>query len=406
MKKNYYEILEINKDASEEEIRKAYLKLVKIHHPDKGGSQEKFEEILHVYETLKDPEKRQIYDIYGEEGLNINTKKNNYDNNENYKNDFEHYDFNFKTTQKPPNYNEKTKTVKIKKKKCKTKYIQIKITLEEVYFGLMKNITYNKQILCPKCNGSGSDDPNENTDCLTCKGYGFRLFKEKNGNNILRKTCDKCLGLGVIIKNKCSNCDGYRIKNMDIESEILIEKGIENGHRTILKNKGDEYPKFENGDLIITFYIEDNKIFIRKENDIVYHYKINLIESLLGNDIIIKNYINGNDILIENKKIIKFNDIKIVNGLGMPIYKEEGKYGNLIIKFIIEIPKDINKEQIEQFDKIFNFDNIENKTDDSNEDIEEFFMENYDENEINSNFMGGKEENYFYEEEEEEKETI
>ena len=178
----------IPKTATPEEIRKAHRKLVIKLHPDKGGDPEKFKEMQNAFEVLSDPKKREIYDRYGEEGLKDGGGA-----------EFDPFDFfgGFGPF--------RSRTSQNVKRNRKAKLVEFSISLED---------SYDRRIICPKCKGTGSSNPEAKTTRSKCNGTGMRMIVQRHGPMIMQtqKQCDECNGEGKIIKDKCKECKGKIVK--------------------------------------------------------------------------------------------------------------------------------------------------------------------------------------------------
>ena len=279
----YYEILGIAKSASPAEIRKAYRKLVRTAHPDKGGDSAKFQEIQNAYEVLSDPEKKQIYDQYGEEGLKQGMGGGA---------DFDPFSF-------FGGFGGRSTNVK---RKCKAKLIQLHITLEEAFNGGSKKVKFDCRVICQKCKGTGSANPDAKCTCEYCKGKGVRVTIQRMGNMAIQSqtTCDVCRGSGKVIKDKCKDCKGEGVKMIKKEVTLDLDKGVPDGHRYTMKGEGDQYPDIETGDLVLEINLDPHKHFVRKGADLIYKYEISLLQALTGLKFSIT-HLDGRKILIYTK---------------------------------------------------------------------------------------------------------
>ena len=383
----YYEILGVGKDATAQEIRKSYRKLVIKLHPDKGGDPGKFEELQNAYEVLSDPKKREVYDKYGEEGI-----KQGMGNDDG---DFDPFSFfGFGGGNRARN----------EKRKCKAKKIDLHITLEDAYNGAKKVVEFKKRIICPKCKGNGSANPNDKTTCSSCNGKGIKLVIQRMGNMVLQsqKTCDSCNGEGTIIKEKCKECNAEKVKTIKHKINVDIDKGVPDGHRYKLNEEGDQYPEVENGDLIIEIFLDKHRDFIRKGADLIYKCEISLLEALIGFKTVIT-HLDGRKIIVMTKEgeIIKPKVLKTVKECGMPFFNRPYKYGNLYIDFQIDFPSKLSEEQIEKITKILKNDRapeIKNIP----KDIEKYPMTDYNPKDENTSYKGGKEGDHRDEDDEDE----
>ena len=244
----YYEIMGLEKNATPQDIRKAFRKFNRYH--PKKTDLDRVKEINNSYEILRDPKKREIYGKYGEEGLNNPEILEDY-------NPFNSI-FNF-----------------INQKKCGVKFVKLNITLEDAYNGRRKEVEYDKKIICPKCKGGTK------ITCVKCNSSGFGI-QQKISSIILQTKCDECYGRGKIIKDTCEECKGKRVQNIKRKIGIDLDRGVPDRHKYKMANVGDEFPDIEAGDLIIEIFLQEHKDFIRKGADLWYKCKISLYEALTG----------------------------------------------------------------------------------------------------------------------------
>ena len=378
----------IPKTATPEEIRKAHRKLVIKLHPDKGGDPEKFKEMQNAYEVLSDPKKREIYDKYGEEGL------------KNGGAEFDPFDFfgDFGPF--------RTRSSQNVKRKCKAKLVELSITLEDSYNGGRKEVEYERRIVCPKCKGTGSANPDAKTTCSKCNGSGVRLIVQRHGPMIMQTqtTCDECNGEGKIIKDKCKECKGKMVKTIKRKIGVDLERGVPDGHRYKMACEGDEFPEVETGDLIIEIFLNKHKTFIRKGADLIYKCEISLLEALTGVKFAIT-HLDGRRILIQSKpgEIIQPQTLKTVEELGMPFFNSPFRFGNLYIDFHIAFPDKFSDEQSTKITEILNNERL-NHVSNITKDIEKATFEEYNASEANSSYKGGKKEDWKGEDDDDEDE--
>lgn len=243
--KDFYNILGVNENADQSEIKKAYRKLAVQHHPDKGGDENKFKEISEAFETIGDDKKRKQYD---------NSRKNPFsDIGGGFNNPFEEF-FN-------------RGFYKERKRGVPDKVIHLNVGTIESYLGSEKTINYSRKVECDTCNGRGGD----RHTCGECNGDGVKTMRVGTGifSQIFKQTCNTCSGKGYILKNKCKTCDGETTVNKNENIKVKIPKGIDNGQFLRLKNKGDYY-NGNTGNLVIQINIIPENNFQKEGHNLIY----------------------------------------------------------------------------------------------------------------------------------------
>ena len=367
----YYKILGVDKNASKDEIKKAYRNLVRTKHPDKGGSEEEFQNIQLAYDTLSDENKRKVYDEYGEEGLKEGM-----------------------TGEEPTDIFDLFTRGGKKNVKRKTKSVlqAMEVSLEDIFMGKEKYLEIKRYRICKKCKGNGSKDPNANTKCPGCNGKRVKLVVQRMGNTILQsqQTCPDCRGEGYIIKNedKCPTCKGQKLNQESKTLKILLDKGAPDGKRYTFEGESDEMPGYDPGDVIIEIRIKKHPVFERTGADLTMKADISLLEALTGFQLLI-NHLDGRHVLINSKKgeIIKPGVIKTVKECGMPFFDHPTRFGNLYIKFNIHFPKSLKEDQKEALFELFPKITLPIK--DIDKIKEKYKMTEYNENATNTFATGG-----------------
>ena len=368
----YYKILGVDKNASKDEIKKAYRTLVRTKHPDKGGSEEEFQNIQLAYDTLSDENKRKVYDEYGEEGLKEGM-----------------------TGEEPTDIFDILSGGRGKrnvKRKTKSVLQAMEVSLEDIFMGKEKYLEIKRYRICKKCKGNGSKDPNANTKCPGCNGKRVKLVVQRMGNTILQsqQTCPDCRGEGYIIKNedKCPTCKGQKVNQESKTLKILLDKGAPDGKRYTFEGESDEMPGYDPGDVIIEIRIKKHPVFERTGADLTMKADISLLEALTGFQLLI-NHLDGRHVLINSKKgeIIKPGVIKTVKECGMPFFDHPTRFGNLYIKFNIHFPKSLKEDQKEALFELFPKITLPIK--DIDKIKEKYKMTEYNENATNTYATGG-----------------
>lgn len=329
----YYDLLEVKQNATPEELKKAYRKQALAHHPDRNPENpEKFKEISHAYEILSDENKREIYDRYGEEGLQGNGGGGPGVSPEDLFSQFFGGGFGGGGRSRPRGPT-----------KGKDMTHSLKVSLEDLYKGKVSKLALQKQIICGKCEGKGGKD-GATRQCGSCNGRGVRIVMRQIGPMIqqMQQTCSDCKGEGEIIKDKdrCKGCNGKKVITERKILEVFIDKGMANGQKITFTGEGDQAPGILPGDIIIQIEQKEHTRFQRKGDDLYHQVEIDLLTALAGGKFAIE-HLDGR-VLIVNilpGEVIKPGDIKAVTGEGMPGYKRPFDKGNLYISFQLKFPQ-------------------------------------------------------------------
>ncbi|KAG2382628.1 hypothetical protein C9374_005208 [Naegleria lovaniensis] len=344
-KLDYYKILGVDRDCSEEDIKQSYRKLAKQFHPDlnvnKQQATEKFQEITEAYEVLSDPDKRQNYDAFGEAGLN--NSNNSFEQMDSVMNPFDMYlnQFGFFETLfggkvKPPT-NEDQEMI-----------IPIDVTLEELYTGCKRDFTKKRKIICRTCNGTGAFSNEHVFYCKACKGTGRRIMRRTLPRNIVQQfstICMDCEGRGQYVTKKCETCKGRKLVNEIKTVTVNVEPGSRHGERIILRNHGDEWQNKATSD--ITFEIRQlpHKEFERVGDDLYVKKTITLLEALTGFQLTLNSLEKGKQIIVKcEDEVIQPGQKKAIPNQGMPKKGTTNEFGHLVVVFDVVFPEHLNME--------------------------------------------------------------
>jgi DnaJ family protein A protein 2 len=341
---SYYEILEVSKDASHEEIKKKRKELSIKYHPDKLPSDKqewgtnKIQKINEAYNVLSDPEKRKIYDQYGKAGLDGNPGFNQHG--------FDIHDifngFGF--------MGKSSKAQKIPPIRA-----PINVTLEEIFNGKTTTCEIERLSLCKKCDGTGFTDK-QSHKCNTCQGKKMVFHTIQLGPGMFQKTqmpCHVCKGSGNDLKSSslCKDCDGESVKKEMYTVTVEIKPGSRNGDAIEIMGQGHELPqeqlKGKRGDVIIIINELPHSVFKRgisfnghiKPANLLIEVELTLCEGLCGFSKEFK-YLDGTTKYIDHYDIIKDGDLKIIRGLGLPYRNKPYSKGDLYVKFSLKYPQD------------------------------------------------------------------
>ncbi|AGL90274.1 Chaperone protein DnaJ [Candidatus Phytoplasma australiense] len=272
-KKDYYQVLGLNKEATPKEIKKAYLRLAKKYHPDvsqEANAEANFKEIQEAYSVLSDANKKANYDRFGHDSQ---TQQQGFSGFEGFEeNIFNSFSDFFGT-------NKRSRKVNYDKK------VEMTISFMDAVLGALKNIDIMVDADCQVCQGKGALSSSDIVKCRHCNGLGQVITEQRTflGNIRSQQTCPYCRGEGEQIKNKCYSCHGSKRQKKKQSVSFQIPAGIEEGMSFQIHGKGN-FPPLSNqaGDLYINFKIRPHESFVRKNQDIVLEIFINVPEAVLG----------------------------------------------------------------------------------------------------------------------------
>jgi molecular chaperone DnaJ len=344
-KRDYYEILNVNRDADADEIKKAYRKLAIQFHPDKNpGNKEaenKFKEATEAYEVLRTPEKRQVYDRFGHAGL------------ESSGSDFSGFGVNlddifgdvfgdllggFGATQRTP-------------KRGRSLQYNLEVSLEDVIHGKQETIQVPRVESCATCDGSGARHGTRSVTCPQCHGRG--QVSQTQGFFTMSRTCPNCRGEGEIIRDPCPPCAGRGFVRNTAEIKLNIDQGVDTGFKYQLRGEGEAGANgAPPGDLFVVINVAPHERFRRNQNDLITSAKISFVQAALGGSIKVDG-IDGPEVL-QIPPGTQYGTQLRITGKGIPHYRRSYS-GDLVVAIEIETPKNISvteREKLEEFAKL------------------------------------------------------
>ncbi|KAL3273429.1 hypothetical protein HHI36_014873 [Cryptolaemus montrouzieri] len=338
----FYDILEVPPNCSDDDLKKAYRRLALLYHPDKNPTEgERFTRISQAYEVLSDPQKRAIYDEGGEQALKSGAGYA-------YSNPMNLFDMFFNAGTSGRRRSDRTRRDIIH---------ELAVTLEELYNGTNKKVSIKRNIICEKCKGRGSMS-GKILKCKICDGHGVIIKTTEVAPGMIRQTqklCKECNGTGEQIdpKDICKKCNGKRVHEVAKNFNVHVEKGMLDSQKIIIKGEGNEEPEKEPGDIIIIIDEKEHPIFSRSEEDLLMRIDIQLIESLCGFQKVFKSLDNRDlSIRVPAGTVMKHGDIKLISDEGMPYYQNPTDKGRLIIQFFVQFPETLSEEIIRGLEKV------------------------------------------------------
>jgi molecular chaperone DnaJ len=349
--RDYYEILGVGRNASDDEIKAAFRKLARQYHPDvskEEHAEEKFKEINEAYGVLSDPEKRARYDRFGREGLGgIGGGYRDY--SADFSDLFEEFfgglgGFGFSSGRRQPRNSPR---------RGRDLQMQVTLTFEEAVFGVEKEIEFQRDETCSRCGGSGAEPGTTPIRCSTCNGHGeVRQVRQTFlGQMVQTATCPACNGRGETISSPCKTCRGVGLERKNVRKKVQIPAGVDVGTQIRLNGEGGPGAfGGPNGSLFLVLDVKPHPFFKRRDNDILLNLDINVAQAALGAEV--------NVPTIDGEEKLKIppgtqpGKIFHLKGRGAPHVRNKNQRGDQIVVVNVAIPTKLSKEQRELFEKL------------------------------------------------------
>lgn len=353
-KRDYYEILGVDKNATAEEIKKAYRKKAIQYHPDKNPgnkeAEEMFKEAAEAYEVLSDPDKRSRYDRYGHSGVG-GSAGGGFGGGMSMDDIFSHFGDIFGGFGGFSGFGGSGRSSRRVNKGSNLR-VKVSLTLAEIAKGVEKKIKVKKYVSCTHCNGTGAAGGTAYSTCSTCRGTGqvTRITNTILGQMHQTTSCPTCHGEGTVITQSCTHCNGEGLVRQEEIVTIQIPAGVENGMQLSVSGKGNAARRGGiNGDLIILIQEEPHPELIRDGSDLIYNLLLSVPDAILGSTVEIPT--------VEGKVKVKIDSgtqpgkILRLKGKGLPEINSYGQ-GDLLVKINVFIPKDLPKEEVKLVEKL------------------------------------------------------
>lgn len=360
MAKDYYAVLGVKKDASQDEIKRAYRELAMKYHPDKNVDkspeekvkvENKFKEINESYAVLSDPEKRQQYDAYGSEEFHQRYTQEDIFRNFNIDEIFRNMGFNFGSSSGDIfdmfGFGSQAGTRNVDA--GNDILARVNVTLQEAAHGAEKTIYLAHLKECGRCRGTGAEPGTNIIKCDRCNGTGQQKITRRTPFGVMQTitTCPKCGGSGKGFEKPCRNCSGHGKTHDQDKIQVKIPKGVDTGSRLRLRGMGD-YGHDRVGDLYVDVVVSKERGFEREGGDIRTELRIPFYIAVLGGNAKAKTIYGEEEIRIAPGT--QNGDTVVLKGKGMPSINSSN-YGNQIVGIIVDLPKRLSQEQKELLER-------------------------------------------------------
>ncbi len=353
--KDYYQILGLSRDASHEEVKKAYYKLAHKYHPDKGGDEKKFKEISEAYQTLSNKDKRAQYDQFGrvfEEGAGFDSgfDFSSFSGRQNVDFEFDFGDLSdlmedflgFGMGRKKKDF-----------KRGKDIEVEMEIPLEDVLSGKEKEIILDKFVSCSRCQGTGGEPGTKVKECFSCRGTGWvqQIRRTPLGSFAQNATCPECGGEGFKPEKPCNVCQGEgRIKKQE-RIKVFVPAGVDSNQIIKIEGQGEAGRRSgKAGDLYVRIFVRKHPVFKRKGDDLYSQESISFSQAALGGETEIMT-LQGKKIFLRIPSGTESGKILKISGKGLTHFSGFGT-GSMYVELVVRTPKKLTKKQKELLEEL------------------------------------------------------
>lgn len=369
-KRDYYEVLGVNKQATDDEIKKAYRKIAIKYHPDRNPddkeAEEKFKEAAEAYSVLSDQQKRRQYDQFGFDGPNMGGGFGGFGGGFSMDEIFSMFGdvfggrggfggfsgFGGGSGQRPQYRGSDLR-------------LKVRLSLQEVATGTTKKFKLRKDVACQHCHGSGAEGGSGSETCPTCHGQGYvvKTMRSILGMMQTQSECPTCHGEGTVIKNKCAHCGGTGIVKGEEVVEINIPAGVAEGMVVNVPGKGNAgQHNGISGNIQVFVEEEPNDMFIRDGQDVIYNLLLDFPTAAIGGEVDIPT-IEGTKVKIKIEPGTQPGKTLRLRGKGLPAVQGYGNgQGDLVVNISVYVPKELSRSEKEMLEKLQQSDNFKGDT--------------------------------------------
>ena len=364
-KRDYYEVLGVDKNATEDQIKKAYRTIAIKYHPDRNPgnkeAEEKFKEAAEAYDVLHDPQKRQQYDQFGFDGPNMGGFGGFGGASMNMDDIFSMFGDIFGGHAGFGGFGGGSRSRGRQQHRGSDLRLKVRLSLDEIAHGVTKKFKVRKDVTCSCCKGTGAEAGSTSDQCPTCHGSGVITHTTQSifGMMQTQGVCPTCGGEGSVISNKCHECGGEGIVKGEEVVEIKIPAGVAEGMVVNVPGKGNAGRRNGvNGDIQVFIEEERNETFVRDGNDLIYNLLLDFPTAALGGEVEIPT-IEGNKVRVKIENGTQPGKTLRLRGKGMPAVPGYGMgKGDLVVNISVYIPKTLSREEKEMIKKFTDSDNF------------------------------------------------
>ncbi|BFZ64670.1 DnaJ-related protein scj1 [Saitoella coloradoensis] len=346
--RDFYQILNIPRTSTPQQIKSAYRSLSKKWHPDKNpdnpDAHSKFVELAAAYEVLSDPEKKEVYDKYGEEGLN---QQGGGGGGRGGPGGGDPFDMFAKFFGGSGHFGQHRHPQTPRGPTLET---ILAVPLRSLYTGSTIPLSLEKQQICTECLGTGARSAEDVVTCGQCRGSGRVIRKHQLAPGIVQQVqmgCDKCGGKGKEIKHVCTTCHGSKVVRGTTEFEVEIEPGMMKGHKIVFEGEADESPDWEAGDLVLIIEEQEPTTsspsypFRRRGQDLYTTVLLPLQDALLGSWTRTIDLFGQRTITLSRARgeVVQPGHVEVREGDGMPVCGKEGQWGRMYVEYVVVLPE-------------------------------------------------------------------
>ncbi len=345
MAKNYYEVLGVEKKATQDDIKKAFRKLAQKHHPDKGGDEAKFKEITEAYSTLSDEKKRREYDSYGQTFAGGGPAGGAGGFGGGFQGGFGNGGVEFDLSDLFEGFGDifggaAGGAGRSRVKRGRDISIDIEVSFKESILGGKRSVLITKVGKCDVCHGAGAKPGTEMETCKTCNGAG-RVHETRDsimGAFSSVRACPTCEGSGKVPKEKCTNCAGRGVLRKEEEIKIEVPAGIDGGEMIRMPGLGEAVKGGVPGDLYVKVHVKPHAVFKKDGMNLVMHLPVKMTDALLGTTVPVTT-IDDKTLEVKIPPMTEAQETLRLRGKGVTI---DGNHGDLLIRLTATLPKKLS----------------------------------------------------------------